>query len=187
MSKKIFFLLSCALIFQSLPVFSQNFEFYNTQNAGSVYNSRNNDCTDYPVVSKIERNMLGRTFRYENIYQRVNRLESSILGASFPQEALCDRIDRLTKAVSVNDSSLGSQYQSLFNSFGNNSSCGNQYYASSQNQSTLQKILEYAIPFISEMAANNYGSNNYSYNPDYTEEYNNYRNTNFGTRVRILP
>ena len=187
MTKKILPVLACLIFFHSIPVFSQNYQSYNSRNSYTYYNNRNSDCTDYPVVSKIERNVTGRSFEHENIYQRVNRLESSILGTNFPQEALCDRIDRIKKASSSSNSYLSSQCQSLFNSFDDNSSYNNQYYTSSQNQSKLQKILEYAIPFISEMAGSNYGSNNYSYDPDFTEEYNSFRNTNFGAGVRILP
>jgi len=185
MFKKILSILICLIFFQSLPVFSQN-----------------NEYRDYPVITGIERNIFGSTFQNNNIYQRVNRLEIAVLGTNFPQEALIDRIDRLENAVSggnsyaynspsmqqyINQSPISSSWASMANSFSNNNSYDNQYYNTSQNTSGLQKVLEYALPILNSLAGNNYGYNNYGYDPNYTQNYNGFRNTNYGVGVRILP
>lgn len=201
MIKKTLLICVICLYFQSLPAISQNFELYNNQNMPSSYN-RIADCTDYPTVSRIERNVLGRTFQYENIYQRVNRLEGKILGTNFPHEALCDRINRIVKAASsgeiyaynnlntgniLNQTSSGYSWKDFANSFSDNNSYDNQYYNTSQSSSKLQQILDIAIPFITGLAGNNYGSNNYYSGPGYQQEINEYQNLNFGAGVRILP
>lgn len=194
MVKKLLSILTCLIFLHSLPALSQTFEVYNTQNMPTSYNNINNDCTDYPSVSAMERNAFGRTFQYENIYQRIARLESNILGTTFPQEALCDRIDRITKAASGTNTYAynspmmqQSMLQNMANSFGNNSSCDNQYNTSSQNSTGLQKVLEFAIPIITGLAGSNYGYNNYAYGPGYMQDYNSFQNTGFGTGVKILP
>jgi hypothetical protein len=189
MVKKTLSIIACCIFFCSLPAFSQNYDFNNNQNAPSSYNNRNSDCTDYPVVSGIERNALGRTFQYENIYQRVSRLESNILGTTFPQEALCDRIDRIKKAASDgNQTPLDSQMQSMLSSFNDNSSYDNQYSTSSSTNSTgLQKVLEYAMPIVSQFIGSKYGYNNSNYDPGYSYDYSGFLHTGFGTGVHILP
>jgi len=196
MLKKIISILTCLILLQSLPAFSQNYEYYNDQN---------NEYSDYPVITGIERNIFGNTFQNNNIYQRVNRLEIAVLGTNFPQEALIDRIDRIKNAASagnsyaynnptmqqyMNQSPLSSSWSSMANSFGNNSSYNNQNYSSSQSASGLQKVLEYALPILNSLAGNNYnnyGYNNYGYSPNYTQDYSGFRNTNYGVGVRILP
>lgn len=190
MLKKILSILICCTVFQAIPVYSQNYEY-----------------SDYPVVNGIERNVFGSTFQYNNIYQRINRLENAVLGTNFPQEALIDRIDRIKNATSggnayaynnpsaqqyINQSPLSYSWQNLSNSFDNNSSYDNQYYNAPQNSSGLQKVLEYALPILNSLAGNNYGYNNYGYNnygynPNYVQDYNGFRNTNYGVGVRILP
>ncbi|HBG48001.1 MAG TPA: hypothetical protein DDW90_00510 [Cyanobacteria bacterium UBA9971] len=190
MFKKILSILTCLIFVQSFPVFSQN-----------------NEYSDYPVITGIERNVFGSTFQYNNIYQRINRLETAVLGTNFPQEALIDRIDRIKNATAggnsyaynspsmqqyINQSPLGSSWQSIADSFSDNSSYNNQYYNTSQNTTGLQKVLEYALPILNSLAGNNNyynnsGYNNYGYSPNYTQDYSGFRNTNYGVGVRILP
>ena len=183
MFKKILLMLTYLLLVLTLPAFSQNYEYYNDQN---------NEYSDYPVITGIERNVFGNTFQNNNIYKRVNRLEIAVLGTNFPQEALIERIDRIKNAAAggnsyAYNSPLSSSWQSMSNSFGNNSSCNNQNYSSSQSISGLQKVLEYALPILNSLAGNNYGYNNYGYNPSYTQDYSGFRNTNYGVGVKILP
>lgn len=171
---KILSILVCCLFFCSIPVYSQNY-------------------SDYPVISSIENHVFGSTFQDNNIYQRLNRLETSVLGSTFPQEALIDRLDRIQNAVSSgseqyhNQMPLNSSWQSIGDSFSNNSSYNNQYNPSSQNSSKLQKVLEYALPILNSLAGNNNYYNNYSYDPNFQQEINRYQNSNYGVGVKILP
>ena len=190
-------ILLCYLIFASLPVFSQNIELNNKQNANTSSNIKNIDCTDYPVVSGLERKAFGSTFLNENIYNRVNSLENEILGTTFPQEALCDRIDRIAKAAASSDeyansdtsprqsvyqTTLSSAMQTMSNSFNNNSSYNNQFN-STQNTSALQKVLNFAMPFIN---GSNNSWNNSFYSPNFSDNYSGIQNSSFGAGVKIL-
>lgn len=188
-------------IYLSCPVLAQNYYNYTSNVPVNNYyqnNTENNDCTDYPSVSIIEKKIFGSSFQNENIYQRLNRLEGATLGTNFPSDALCDRIDRINKAVISNTRVSTQQYinqypvslPTQFSSYGynDNSSYNNQYSGYSQPSSGIIGLLQnILLPMLTNYGGGGYYNNNYMYGPGYAQDYSEFQNSNFGAACRILP
>lgn len=184
MLKLSIYVIACFILYHSIPVYAQVFNSYTPQSTyypRSYY--RNNDATDYPVISAMERSSFGRSFNRQNIYLRLNRLENNTLGTTFPNDPLTDRIDRLNKAIISNNSNLNT-----YNGYNGNGWYGNQYYTPAQSSSKVMNILQnYVFPFMSGLGGMNMNNSYSSYSPEMMQEINRNENLNFGTSVHILP
>lgn len=53
----------------------------------------------YPVVDKMEKQILNKTYEKESIYKRLTRLEKSVFGSTYEKDSLSQRVDRLRSKV----------------------------------------------------------------------------------------
>lgn len=64
--------------------------------------SNSNEPTNYPIVSALEKEVLGNTYNGD-IYERLERLENKVFSASFTKDSLSDRVERLRNSIDLNN------------------------------------------------------------------------------------
>ncbi|MEI7475108.1 MAG: hypothetical protein WCK67_10075 [bacterium] len=76
----------------------ENIKLNNSEiiNLSSAYNIiKISDTTDYPAITMSEEQILGQSFKNEDIYSRLNRLEQKLFSTNFSNDSLSDRVDRI--------------------------------------------------------------------------------------------
>lgn len=137
------------------------------------YLPKSDASVKYPIVDKIEQQVLAKTYTSEDIYKRVDRLEKKVFNKNMTGE-LNDRVDKLRVAVKIpnqnfsddEDNFLSDKYSSdaIAKSTGMDNDNGYNYYSPSTAvpNSSMGRATGAAAP--AKQAYNyNYNQNNASY------------------------
>ena len=65
------------------------------QNSSARYEIENDVMANYPAVDNLEQKNFGKTFKNENIYNRLDRLETKIFGRKSDNKSLNERVTEL--------------------------------------------------------------------------------------------
>ncbi len=118
------------------PLYSSNSSFQSKENL-KLPELKEDSTVEYPIVDKMEEEILNTTYKNENIYSRLNRLEEKVFNKT-SSEDLNSRVDKLASVIRPKTKKMSNQY-----AYDYSSDDLNNYY----NNNGFEPVNDQSMPF----------------------------------------